>query len=166
MVYVWIVWGHIASALLFMLGHGAAASVALRLRAEREPQRVSALLDLSRASFNVGMLGLVFILATGIALGVMGGWWQWGWFWASLGLFLAISFVMTPLTATPYNRVRQALGLRAPQAFINRRMEVPDRPPTPEELEALLARARPVAAAIVGVVGIIVILWLMIFKPF
>ncbi len=51
MVYRWIVFVHVGAALVFMLAHGASASVAFRLRRERDVARLSALLDLSGASY-------------------------------------------------------------------------------------------------------------------
>ncbi len=109
---------------------------------------------------------MVIALATGITMGVWAGWWLWGWFWASLILFLAVSFVMTPLVATPYNRIRRALGLKAPQGFMAGKMPIPERPPTPQELEELLSGPYPLVSTIVGIVAIVLLVWLMMFKPF
>jgi hypothetical protein len=163
-VYQWIVYAHIGSALLFMLSHGASASVAFRLRTERDHDRIRALLDISAASYMGLSLSLLAVLATGVILGVLGGWWRLAWFWTSLVLFFAITFVMTPFMAVPYNRLRVALGTDLP---MGRQWKGPDDDrPNPEEVDDILGSARPMVAAWFGVVGILIILWLMVFKPF
>lgn len=163
-VYQWIVFAHIGSALVFMLSHGASAAVAFRLRKERDESRIRALLDISAASYWGLSLSLLAVLATGVALGILGEWWRLGWFWASLGLFFAITFVMTPMMAVPYNKLRVALGTDLP---MGRRWKGPDEErPKPEDVEGILQSAYPIAAAWIGVVGILAILWLMMFKPF
>jgi hypothetical protein len=48
-MYPWVVFLHVLSALAFMLAHGSAAAVMFQVRAEREPARIHALLDLSQA---------------------------------------------------------------------------------------------------------------------
>ncbi|MFQ5552572.1 MAG: hypothetical protein ACE5EW_02515 [Thermoplasmata archaeon] len=163
-VYQWIVFAHIGGALVFMLSHGASASVAFRLRNERDVNRIRALLDISAASYWGLSLSLLVVLGSGVTLGIMREWWQWGWFWASLVLFFAITFAMTPMMAVPYNKLRVALGADLP---MGRKWKGPEEElPKPEDVEEILGSAYPVAAAWIGVVGILVILWLMIFKPF
>ncbi len=164
MVYRWIVFVHVGAALVFMLAHGASASVAFRLRRERDVARLGALLDLSGASYWAMSLSFVAILATGITLGLMVEWWRTAWFWTSLVLFFAITFVMTPLVAIPYNKVRVALGLDLP---MGRKWKGPaEELPQPEDVDELLDSSRPMVVAAVGVIGILIILWLMILKPF
>ncbi len=163
-VYRWIVFVHVGAALVFMLAHGASTSVAFRLRRERDVARLGALLDLSGASYWAMSLSFVAILATGITLGLMAEWWRTAWFWTSLVLFFAITFVMTPLMAVPYNKVRVALGLDLP---MGRKWKGPaEELPKPKDVEGLLGSTRPVAVAAVGVIGILIILWLMMLKPF
>ncbi len=40
------------------------------------------------------------------------------------------------------------------------------RPLDPPELELLLRSPKPVQTALIGIVGLVVLLWLMMFKPF
>src|SRR6266511_2088162 len=49
-LYPWLVFLHIGGAFLFVLAHGVSALVAFRLRAERDPGRMTALLELSSTS--------------------------------------------------------------------------------------------------------------------
>lgn len=165
MVVRWIVFVHVAAALFFMLAHGASAAIAFRLRRERDLQRIATLLDLSRTSYLGISVTILALLATGIALGFLGSWWGKGWIWASLALFFLITFAMTPLVAVPYNEVRRMLGLKLPTPT-REPVEPPSEPPSPDDIARILAGPRPMAAAVLGLVGIPVILWLMMFRPF
>jgi hypothetical protein len=162
-VYRWLIFAHILGALLFLLAHGASASVGFRLRSERDHERLRVLLDLSGRSYRVMAIGFLWILASGIILGVAQESWTQVWFWTALILLFVLSFIMTPLVAIPYNKVRKALGLKAPMG--GKRAEAAPTPPI-EEIPMWLERAHPVAAALVGFGGIVVIVWLMVFKPF
>lgn len=163
MVYRWIVLLHVVGVLLFMLAHGVSASVAFRLRRERNVERVGTLLDVSAASFDAMFLGFLWVLATGIALGVLGGWWTTGWFWTSLVLWFVLMVAMLPAVSA-YSKVREALGLYSPHE--RRKLPAPSTPPSAQDIDAMLASAHPVPVAAIGIVGILVLLWLMMFKPF
>ena len=70
---------------------------------------------------------------------------------------------MYPLGSTHYANVRRAVGLKAYN-------DPKDAPPAesmpPAELEKLLASNRPFALAAIGGIGLVVIIWLMVVKPF
>ena len=114
--------------LVFVLSHGVSASVAFRLRRERNFERIGALLDLSATSYAVMFLSFLAVLATGIVLGILGGWGGTGWFWTSLGLWLALVIGMVP-AINAYTNVREALGLFDPHQ--RKRMDPPSTPHTP-----------------------------------
>ncbi len=162
-IYPWLVFLHVFGVFVFLLAHGVSAGVSIRLRKERNTERMRALLDLSRSSYTVMIVGFLWIIATGSILGVLGGWWQQAWFWVALGVLFAITFAMTPLVATKYNKVRRALGLRV--AYQSRKDRLSS-PPAEAEVDSILSTARPLAAAAVGIGGIAIILWMMMFKPF
>src|SRR5205807_2745557 len=82
---------------------------------EREPERVRALLDLSSSSLTSAYIGLLLLLAAGIAAGFAGGWWGRLWIWSSLVLLVLIAVAMYPLGSQYYARVRHAVGLRTYQ---------------------------------------------------
>lgn len=160
-LYPWVVFIHAATVLLFFIAHGASIAVAFRVKSERDPERVRALLDLSRASLGTvsGVLVLVG-LATGIAAGFMGGWWGSLWIWISLALFIGVAIAMTPLVAMRLNAVRAAAG--QPSARAKDAPAVADL----DELRRLLDAWNPVPIAVVGLGAFLVILYLMIVKPF
>ena len=162
-VYPWLVFFHLFGVFVFLLAHGVSAGVSFRLRKERNPERLRALLDLSRSSYTVMIIGFLWILATGSILGVLGGRWRQAWFWVALVALFAITGAMTPLVATKYNKVRRALGLRVPYQS-KRDRSAP--PPAETEIDSILSKAHPIAVAAIGIGGIAFILWLMMFKPF
>ncbi len=113
-VYPWIVLVHVTGMTLFFIAHGAPAMVSLRLRNERDPARVLALLDLARWSMGrtAGIALLVGFVA-GIVAGFVGGWWGHLWIWLALAIFVGVSLAMTPLTPmteTKLHQMRRAAG--------------------------------------------------------
>ena len=162
-MYQWIVFLHVAGGFGFMLAHGASASVAFALRRERSLERIRALLDLSSGSFNVMYLSLLVLLVAGIVAGFMQKWWGQWWIWTALGLLIAIMVGMTVFGTLFYGKLRKAVGL---EFMENWRPHPPIEPASAAELDALLARGQPVLLTVIGAGGLILILWLMMFKPF
>lgn len=154
---------HILFGFLYMLSHGASASVAYRLRHESSLERIRALLDLSRSSFTLMYLSLLAMLVGGIALAFLGHWWSAGWIWASLVLLVAILIAMGLVASKHFHRLRKAVGL----PYLDGMKEHPPvDPASPEELATLLKSGMPHLMTLIGIGGWAVILWLMIFKPF
>lgn len=144
---------HVIGALGFLAAHGATAAVAFRLRVEREPERIRALLDLSRSTRSLMYWSLLLLLGAGIANGFVLHAWGEGWIWTSLVLLTVLLVAAFPLAVPYYKRVRAAVA--------------PDGPGTSrEELAALLSSSRPIVIAVVETAGILVIVWLMIYRPF
>lgn len=157
-----IVFVHVASAFAFAAGHGVSMLVGFRLRSERDRTRLATLLDLSGTSLAVAGIGLLVLLVSGILAGIVGGHFGRGWIWASLALFLVVGGLMTPLGGSHFRQVRVGLGQR-----VGLKPEEPNPVPLGEpELAALLDTGRAELLALVGVGGFLVILWLMMVKPF
>ena len=142
---------HIVGGFGFVASHGATAAVSLRLRKEREPERIRALLELSRSTRSWMYVSLLVLLAGGIANGFLLHAWGRGWIWAAVILLALMIAAAFPLAVPYYKSVR--LAVEAPE-------------PDQEALAALLVSQRPIAIAVVETAGILVILWLMIYKPF
>jgi hypothetical protein len=168
-----ILFVHLAAILLLLALHGGAVAVSYALREERRPERVAALLDLSRLTFDSSRwFGRLFwfdvlaVVVTGIALMLIGGFWRHVWPWASIVVFLAIVAVMSSLGSGGMRELRRAAGLPwvVRQGF---------GPPTwmPAEaadataLEKALGALRVRDLTIVGAGGFLVLLWLMVYKP-
>jgi hypothetical protein len=159
----WLVFVHLAGAFAFVLGHGASAMVSFRLRDERDPARIRALLDLSSSSIGVLYGGILLVLVGGIAAGFVGSSWGHGWIWLSLGLLVAITVAMYPIGSLFYARVRNAVGMKS---YRDPKDAPPPEPASPAELDALLSSSRPWVLALIGGGGLLVILFLMLAKPF
>lgn len=161
--YPWIVLLHLIGAFGFVLAHGASAFAAIQIRSERDPARVAALLDLSSFSLGVMYASLLVLLIGGITAGFLGGYWGDLWIWLAIGVLVLVIGAMYPMGSTHYAKVRRAVGLKA----YGDPKDAP--PPTPlagPELEALLSSSRPFALAAIGGIGLLVIIWLMVIKPF
>jgi hypothetical protein len=161
--YPWIKLLHVVGAFGFVLAHGASALAAVRIRSEREPSRVAALLDLSSASLGLMYVSLLVLLAGGITAGFVGGFWGEAWIWAAIVVLVVVVVAMYPLGSQHYANVRRAVGLKA---YNDPKDAPPAAPMTSDELAALLASPRPFVLAAFGGIGLIVILWLMVVKPF
>jgi len=161
-MYRWVVFLHILAAFMFILMHGGSAMVSLRLRKERNLDRVRALLDLSTAYANGTYAALLLLLAAGVVAGFLGKWWGQAWIWVALGVLIALMAAMFYLGTAFYGRVRKAAGA---DYMVNYKPQ-PAVSPSPAELEVLLNSRRPEVLMAVGVGGLAVLLWLMMFKPF
>ena len=159
----WIVFIHVLSAFLFAAGHGVSVLVAFRIRRETDRARMAALLDLSQLAVAVATIALIVVLLAGILAGIVLGSWSKAWIWVSLVLLIAIGVAMTPLGIGYFNQIRLALGMRTRDFKEGQ----PDPVPASDEtLAAILTSRRPEQLAVIGGVGFLVILWLMMFRPF
>jgi hypothetical protein len=161
--YPWIVLLHVVGAFAFVLAHGASAFAAFRIRSERDPVRVAALLDLSSFSLGTMYIGLVLLLIGGIAAGFIGSWWGDLWIWVAIGVLVLIIGAMYPMGSLHYANVRRAVGIKP---YSDPKDAPPPAPLSGPELESVLTSSRPFALAAVGGIGLIVIIWLMVMKPF
>ena len=161
--YPWIKLLHVVGAFGFVLAHGASAFAAIRIRSEREPSRVAALLDLSSTSFGLMYTSLTVLLTAGVAAGFIGGFWGRAWIWAAIAVLLVVIGAMYPLGSQHYATVRRAVGIKA---YNDPKDAPPPEPLAAPELAPLLTSSRPFLLTAVGGIGLLVILWLMVMKPF
>jgi hypothetical protein len=154
--YRWWLFLHIAGAFGFLTTHGVSVGVAFRLRRERDPSRIMALLELSSSSVTLMYLSLVLLLTGGVVLGFIGHWWGDTWIWVSLGTLAAVMVAMYGLATRYYRRLRVIVGAMASGAEAI----------SGERLAEVLVGPRPWILAVVGFGGLLFLLYLMIFKPF
>lgn len=152
-MYRWWVFIHIAGVLLFLTAHGASVAVTFRLRSERDPVRVNALLSLSSAWIIPTYVSLGLLLLGGVVAGFVGRWWGTGWIWTSLVLLLVTIAVMYLMGTRFFRRI----GAAAQARMAGR---------AGEDLEVLLTSGHLVGVAVLGFAVLAVITYLMIFKPF
>lgn len=161
--YRLLVYAHVAGLLVFLFAHGASAFAMLRVRRERDPDRLAALLDLSKDAQAPLRVGMAVMGASGFWLAWKGGFLRAGWVWASVAVLVVASAAMGFLGTRYFEGLRQLVGL--PNAFDKKEKREPRRA-SPAEIEARQARSGAWALAALGAASILVLLWLMMFKPF
>jgi hypothetical protein len=162
-LYPWLVYLHIAGAFLFVMAHGVSALTAFRLRAERDPARMSLLLNLSSMSLGAMYVGLLVLLVAGVVAAIVGDWLRMLWPWVAIGVLVLVAIGMYVLGTRYYAAVRQALGM---PSMNDRKGEPPPSARPIEEVVRLLDTRRPEQIAAFGTGGLLILLWLMVMKPF
>jgi predicted integral membrane protein DUF2269 len=159
--YAWWVYLHIIGAFAFVFGHGASGLAAFRIRATRDPVQIRTLLDLSSFALGLTYVGLLLLLVGGIAAGLAGDHFSRGWIWAAIVILVVIIVAMYAMATPFYGQLRVAAGVRAKDPKV-------DANPTIDQaqIDALAASSRPMVLLAIGGVGLILILWLMVLKPF
>lgn len=154
-MYQWFVFIHLVGVFGFLVAHGVSAGVALRVRTERDPARVNALLDLSSQALTPFYISFVILLAGGITATFLGELWGQAWIWASIAILVVVTVAMFAMATTYFRRVR----------FITRAMTEGTEAVTEEQYVSVLRSGRPVTIAVIGFAGLALILFLMLFKP-
>ena len=145
-LYVWLKFLHLVGLGAFLLAHGVSAGASFAVRTQAAAAARGPLLQLSVRSGAVGYPGLLLLIVTGVWMGFLGPWWRFGWIWAAIVVLVATFAAMSALSRH-YHMARDVLD-------------------KPDELESRLKRTQPVALAVVGTVGLVILLFLMVFKPF
>jgi len=159
----WIKFVHVASAFVFAAGHGVTMYVAFAARREKDRAKLASLLDLSGWALASAGIAVLVLLVAGILGGIVTDAWGSLWIWTSLILIIVIGGAMTPIGSAWFNKLRAAIGQRT------RLVKDGDPDPVPvsdAELEALQATRVPEILLTIGGGGFLVILYLMMFKPF
>jgi len=155
MAYNWWVLLHLIGVFGFLAAHGVSMAAGFRLRRERDPVKVNELLQLSASSsrwfyVSLGVLGL-----GGIAAGFAGHWWSQEWMCTAIGVLVVVMVFMYALARPFYRKVGLIARARAggSQAV------------TDEQFDALLRSRTPDVVTLVGVLGLVALVYLMLFKP-
>lgn len=158
----WLMLLHVGAGFTFALAHGVSAFTTLKLRGERDPARVTALLDLSKYALPVSDMAILVLLISGIVAGFVGDDWGHLWIWVSIGVLVFLFAYMSLRGVKHHDAIRHALGLAG--FYDKKGAPVPDADPA--ALASALDSPRAVELAAVGGIGLLVILWLMIVQPF
>lgn len=154
---------HVLAALVFVIAHAVSAVAMFRVRGQSDRAVLTVTLNRSSKALIVAVIALLILLAAGVILGFVGSWWGSLWIWVSLVLFIGVGGAMTPFAAIPMRGVRAALGIQVRKP---KRGEPPAAPKSDEELAAVRAALRPELVLVIGLAGLIAIMWLMVTKPF
>ena len=146
-LYVLLRFLHVLGAFGFVAAHGATATVTFKIRNERDPLRIRTMLDLSASTRTLMYASFLLLVVTGVWAGSLANWWRAGWIWTSIVLLTILFLAAFPL-AVPYFRA------------IRRELEKP----TPDL--SLLASPRGLLLAWIETIGIVIIIYLMMTKPF
>jgi hypothetical protein len=124
---------------------------------------VRTLVDFSRRSMLLMGVGALVWFVAGIVAGFSGNFWTDGkyWIWVSLIIAIVTIGAMTPLGRIYLNRVRAAVGVDPKTGAADPAFEA-----DPAALEAAISSGRPVLLAALGVGTVVVLSYLMFFKPF
>lgn len=148
---------HIVGAFGFVLAHGVSAAMALRLRHERNPDRIRVMLQVSSSSLGIFYVSILLLLVGGIVMGFQRDWWSaGGWIWVALGTFVLTMLAMYAVATPYYRKVRAVMKIQDSGSSAVGEAEI----------EQVLRSNRPMAIVWVGVVSLGFILYLMVFKPF
>ena len=153
--YRWLVFIHIVGVLGFVMSHGVSMMVALRLRTERDRTRIAELLQFSGTSVMASYVSLGILLIGGVWAGFRLDWWDYGWIWVSLGVLVFMIVEMGAVARPYYQRLKEAVELRP--SGVPRRSD--------EELDAMLRSRLPLLNTVLGYASLLLITWLMVWKP-
>jgi hypothetical protein len=158
-MYIWWLWAHLTSVVGFVLTHGVSAGMGLDLRRQKSTEAVKSMTEASKNWTGASYAFILLILITGVAMGFQQNWWRFKWIWTAIVVLILTMGAMAGM-ANRYNRIRSAAGVQPPQ----RQRQQPAA--KPEDLMSLVAAANPWPISILGIVALILLLWLMVLKPF
>ncbi|MFQ5943648.1 MAG: hypothetical protein ACE5JF_08860 [Anaerolineales bacterium] len=164
-MYQIILYLHVASSLGFFLFHGATASVSYGLKREQGRKSVQMLLKMRESSGVAGGISMTVMFISGIVLSFMGRFWSETWVWISIVIFVVILLVMGGYGRNNFDRVSYLFDPETYKTPRDKKGEAPI-PASDEELAAEQAKGRPIMLTVTGMGALVLILWLMMFKPF
>lgn len=154
-MYNWWVFVHIVGVTGFVAAHGVSIAVTFRLRKERDPHKVSTLIELSGSSIKAFYVSLVVLLVGGIVAGTIGHWWSYAWIWAAIIVLVVVSVAMTAMARPYYRRV----------GLVARAMAGGSQAVQSGQFDEVLSGPRAWSIAGIGLAGLLMILYLMVLKP-
>ncbi len=157
-----LVSAHVIGVLIFVVAHAVSAFVLIRIQSEDDPEKLRGLLRMSRLSLNFAGIGLLIWFIAGVVAGFSGSWWTSGrlWIWAALLVSILVTGLMTPMGRMYLNRIRGALGVDPKTGvYVEGNFDA-------GALQAAKASGRPWLLAAIGIIGLVILFWLMLAKPF
>ena len=156
MAWQWWLLLHLAGVLAFVGAHGVSMFVLYRIRGEHDRQRIAELIAFSGITTRPMYIALVVLTIGGVGAGLTLHLFSQWWLWISILILLTTIGLMTGLAAPYFRRITAACEVR-PSGV----PRVSD-----EELSELLRSGEAHVIAAIGGVGLLAILYLMLFKPF
>jgi uncharacterized membrane protein len=153
--YNWWKFIHLIGVVAFMAAHGTSMAATVMVRRMRDPQRISGVLQLSATTVLAFYVSTLVLLVGGIGAGLQGRWFEQGWIWLSMGLFVAIGILMFPMARGYFRRIRTVIELMESGTAV-----------TQEDFVRVLNSGNPMITVATGSVVILLIVYLMVLKPF
>ena len=113
-LYPWFVVVHLVGLVLFAISHGASAFMAFRLRAERDPVVVDALLKTGQLSVGPMYIGLLLLIVGGLGAAAGANLWGKTWVIASIVVFIVVLVSMWAVASPYYMGLRKSFEERGP----------------------------------------------------
>ena len=108
---------------------------------------------------------MTVMLISGVVLGFMGHFWSEAWIWIAIAVFVVILMVMGGYGRNNFDRISYLFDPEKYKAPRDKKGQEPI-PATEDELTAEQAKGRPILLTVTGMGALVLILWLMMFKPF
>ena len=155
MSYSWWKFIHLVGVVGFMAAHGTSIAATMMIRRMRDPQHISGILQLSATTVLSFYVSTLVLLVGGIGAGIRGRWFDQGWIWLSLGLLVAVGILMFPLARGYFRRIRTVIELMGSGTAV-----------TQEDFVRVLNSGNPMLTVGTGSVALLLIVYLMVLKPF
>jgi hypothetical protein len=146
-VYATLRFLHLAGLGLFLFGHGVTGATSLVLRGPVSGA-TRTLLQMSQRAAAIYYPGILLVIVTGVWMAFLNHSWSMGWPWAAV-VIVVVTFAAMFYVSRPYYLARDAAKGSDDGVLAER-----------------LKAARPMLALWVGVIALVLLLWLMVFKPF
>ena len=159
----WLIFLHTLSAITFFLGHGTSVAMTFQLRKETDLARIRAMLDLSESTLVPAMIAFLVMGVSGLIMPFILKLWGKGWIWASIILMFVVFFQMVFMNEKRYKILRKLVGLPYRQG---NKILPAEAPASQAEVAAHIQKLNVNELVIVGYVIPMIVLWLMVFKPF
>ncbi len=159
----WLVFLHVLSTITFFLAHGTSVAMAFKVRSETDFARIRAMLDLSASTIGVMFMSFLVMGLTGLIMPFILKLWGKGWIWASIVLMVIVVLQMGFMNEKRYKHLRRMVGL--PYMIGGKKFDA-ESPASQQEVEEHLRKLNMYELVTVGYVIPMIVLWLMVFKPF
>jgi hypothetical protein len=148
---------HIACVSLFLLFHGVQMWAMFSLEpALPDREKIFDRAEQSRMVSTPMYVSLGLLVLFGVIAGIDGDWFSHGWWlWGAIVVLLVTIGLMSSIAGPFMKKVRAGTTRWADGSYA-----MPD-----AELEALLRGPRPRVIALIGIAGLAILLWLMVYKP-
>ncbi|MDQ2691747.1 MAG: hypothetical protein M3Y68_06940 [Chloroflexota bacterium] len=159
----WLIFIHILGAITFFLAHGTSIAMTFQLRKETDFSRIRALLDLSMSTMVVMFISFLVMGISGLIMPFILRIWNRGWIWASIVLMIVVFLYMVFMNDKRYKHLRRMVGL---PYMIGGKKFPAEEPASQAEVVAHIRKLNVAELVLVGYGIPMIVLWLMVFKPF